>query len=150
MKNTYQILYGISILLFIMVVLGGSITKPVFNNFSVKTLEISGVKRSAIDSIDSRIDDIFYNVNRLQLQIEKLKNLFSEKEIDESKYQRQENKVFARNIYNPLNEILIVFFRIGFFFISVIIFMGGVIIHLINRSSEIRRRVARLEEAIYQ
>lgn len=148
MKNTYQVLYGISIILFIIVLLGGTLTKPVFNNFSTRTLETAGVKKSAIDSVDSRIDDLLYNVNKVQLQIEKLKNLFSDKEIDETKYQKQENKIFARNIYNPMNEILIVFFRIGFFFISVILFLSGVIIHLVYRSQDLRRRVTKLEEII--
>jgi hypothetical protein len=150
MKNTYQVLYGISIILFILVIIGGSITKPIFNNFSTRTLETAGVKKSAIDSVDSRIDDLVYNVTKVQLQIEKLKNIFFDKEIDESKFQRQENKVFTRNIYNPLNEILVVFFRIGFFFISVIMLMSGVIVHLVYRSGDLRRRVDMLEKAIYQ
>lgn len=145
MKNFYQILYGVSGLLLIIVILGGSITKPVFNNYSVRTLETAGVKKSAMDSIDSRIDDMLYNVKKVQLQIEKIKNIFSNDQIDESKYQKTKSEVFVKNIYNPLNELLIVFYRTGFFFISLILFLTAVIFQLVYRSVDLRRRIEKLE-----
>lgn len=146
MKAAYQILYGMSAILLLMVLLGGSVTKPVFDNFSTRTLETAGVKKASIDSIDSKIDNALYMVNKVQLQIEKLKNIFSDKEIDESKYQKVKNEMFARNIYNPMNELLIVFYRIGFFFISIILFLSAVIFHLAYRSTDLRRRVTNLEK----
>lgn len=148
MKNLYQILYGVAGLLFLLVILGGSLTKPVFNNYSVKTLESAGVKKSSMDSIDSRIDDMLYNVKKVQLQIEKIKNIFSSEEIDESKYQRTKSEVFVKNIYNPLNEMLMVFYRIGFFFVSIILLLSAIIVQLLYRSSDLRRRVEKLEAAI--
>jgi len=148
MKNLYQILYGVAGLLFLTVILGGSLTKPVFNNYSVKTLESAGVKKASMDSIDSRIDDMLFNVKKVQLQIEKIKNIFSSDQIDESKYQRTKSEVFVKNIYNPLNELVIVFYRIGFFFISIILLLTAVIIQLIYRSKDLRRRVENLETAI--
>lgn len=148
MKNLYQILYGVSGLLFLIVILGGSLTKPVFNNYSVKTLESAGVKKASMDSIDSRIDDMLYNVKKVQLQIEKIKNIFSSDQIDESKYQRTKSEVVAKNIYNPLNELVIVFYRIGFFFTSIILLLTAVIIQLVYRSKDLRRRVENLETAI--
>lgn len=148
MKNLYQILYGVSGLLFLLVILGGSLTKPVFNNYSVKTLESAGVKKASMDSIDSRIDDMLHNVKKVQLQIEKIKNIFSSEEIDESKYQRTKSEVFVKNIYNPLNEMLIVFYRIGFFFVSIILLLSAIIVQLLYRSSDLRRRVEKLEAAI--
>lgn len=150
MKNLYQILYGMSGLLVLIVLLGGSLTKPMFNNFSVKTLESSGIKRAAMDSLDSRVDDMLYTVSKVQLQIEKLKNIFSSKEIDESKYVRTKNEVFVRNIYNPLNELIIVFYRIGFFVIAIILLLCGVIFQLIYRSVDLRRRVTLLEKAMFR
>lgn len=148
MKNLYQILYGVAGLLFLLVILGGSLTKPVFNNYSVKTLESAGVKKASMDSIDSRIDDMLYNVKKVQLQIEKIKNIFSSEEIDESKYQRTKSEVFVKNIYNPLNEMLMVFYRIGFFFVSIILLLSAIIVQLLYRSSDLRRRVEKLEAAI--
>lgn len=148
MKNTYQILYGVSALLFLTVLLGGSLTKPVFNNFSARTLETAGIKKASIDSIDSKYDDIMYTVTKVELQIEKLKNLFSDKEIDESKFQKQKHELFSRNIYSPLNELVIVFYRIGFFFVSIIILLSGVIAQLAYRSINLRMRVGMLEKRL--
>jgi hypothetical protein len=148
MKNLYQLLYGVAALLLLTVILGGSLTKPVFNNYSVRTLETAGVKKASMDSIDSRIDDMLFSVKKVQLQIEKIKNIFSIDEIDESKYQRTKSEVFVKNIYNPLNELLIVFYRIGFFFVSIIILLTAVIFQLIYRSRDLRRRVEKLESKI--
>jgi len=145
MKNLYQLLYGVAALLLLTVILGGSLTKPVFNNYSVRTLETAGVKKASMDSIDSRIDDMLFSVKKVQLQIEKIKNIFSSDEIDESKYQRTKSEVFVKNIYNPLNELLIVFYRIGFFFVSIIFLLSAVIFQLIYRSRDLRRRVEKLE-----
>ncbi len=148
MKNLYQILYGVAGLLLLLVILGGSLTKPVFNNYSVKTLESAGVKKASMDSIDSRIDDMLYSVKKVQLQIEKIKNIFSSDQIDETKYQRTKSEVFVKNIYTPLNEMLIVFYRIGFFFISIILLLSAVIFQLIYRSADLRRRVEKLEKVL--
>lgn len=148
MKNLYQILYGIAALLLVIVLLGGSLTKPVFNNYSVKTLEEDGVKKSSMDSLDSRIDDMLFAVKKVQLQIDKLKNIFSDKEVDENKYQRVKNEVFVKNIYSPLNELVIVFYRTVFFFLSVIIFLIAVILHLSYRGLDLRIRIDKLEKAI--
>ncbi len=121
MKNLYQILYGIAGLMLLIVLLGGSLTKPVFNNFSTRTMETAGIRKASIDSLDGRIDDMLYTVKKVQLQIEKIKNIFSSEEVDESKFQRTKSEVFARNVYNPVNELLITFYRIGYFFISIIV-----------------------------
>jgi hypothetical protein len=88
---------------------------------------------------------MLFGLKKIQLQIDKLKNIFSDKDIDESKYQRVKNEVFARNIYNPINELAIVFYRIGFFFISIILLLSAVIFQLIFRSQDLRRRVEKLE-----
>jgi len=101
-----------------------------------------------MDSLDSRIDDMLFAVKEVQLQIDKLKNIFSDKEIDETKYQRVKNEVFVKNIYSPLNELVIVFYRIGFFFLSIIILLLAVIFHIMYRSIDLRRRIEKLEKAI--
>ncbi len=148
MKNLYQVLYGVAGLLFLIVILGGTVTKPIFNNFSTRTIETAGVKKVSLDSIDSKVDDMLFGLKKIQLQIDKLKNIFSDKEIDESKYQRVKNEVFTRNIYNPINELAIVFYRIGFFFISIIFLLTVVIFQLIYRSQDLRRRVEKLENKL--
>ncbi len=148
MKNLYQVLYGVAGLMLLIVLLGGSITKPVFNNFSTRTMETAGIRKASIDSLDGRIDDMLYTVKKVQLQIEKIKNIFSSEQVDESKFQRTKSEVFAKNVYNPVNELLITFYRIGYFFISIIILLAAVIFQLIYRSSDLRRRVEKLEASL--
>lgn len=148
MKNLYQVLYGVAGLMLLIVLLGGSITKPVFNNFSTRTMETAGIRKASIDSLDGRIDDMLYTVKKVQLQIEKIKNIFSSEQVDESKFQRTKSEVFAKNVYNPVNELLITFYRIGYFFISIIILLAAVIFQLIYRSGDLRRRVEKLEASL--
>ncbi len=148
MKNLYQLLYGIAGLMLLIVILGGSLTKPIFNNFSTRTMATAGIRKSSIDSLDGRIDDMLHTVKKVQLQIEKIKNIFSSDQIDESKFQRTKSEVFAKNIYNPVNELLIAFYRIGYFFISVIVLLSAVIFQLIYRSTDLRRRVEKLEASL--
>lgn len=148
MKNLYQVLYGVAGLMLLIVLLGGSLTKPVFNNFSTRTMETAGIRKASIDSLDGRIDDMLYTVKKVQLQIEKIKNIFSSEQVDESKFQRTKSEVFAKNVYNPINELLITFYRIGYFFISIIILLAAVIFQLIYRSGDLRRRVEKLEASL--
>ena len=148
MKNLYQILYGVAGLMLLIVLLGGSLTKPVFNNFSTRTMETAGIRKASIDSLDGRIDDMLYTVKKVQLQIEKIKNIFSSEQVDESKFQRTKSEVFARNVYNPVNELLITFYRIGYFFISIIVLLAAVIFQLIYRAGDLRRRVEKLEASL--
>jgi hypothetical protein len=54
--------------------------------------------------------------------------------------------MIKRNIYNPINEVIIVSYRLGLFFMSVILFLSALIAHLAIRSFDLRRRVTRLEE----
>ncbi|HMT11366.1 MAG TPA: hypothetical protein PKA39_07055, partial [Ignavibacteria bacterium] len=135
-------------LMLLIVLLGGSLTKPVFNNFSTRTMETAGIRKASIDSLDGRIDDMLYTVKKVQLQIEKIKNIFSSEEVDESKFQRTKSEVFARNVYIPVNELLITFYRIGYFFISIIVLLAAVIFQLIYRSGDLRRRVEKLEASL--
>jgi len=148
MKNLYQILYGVAGLMLLIVLLGGSLTKPVFNNFSTRTMETAGIRKASIDSLDGRIDDMLYTVKKVQLQIEKIKNIFSSEQVDESKFQHTKSEVFARNVYNPVNELLITFYRIGYFFISIIVLLAAVIFQLTYRSGDLRRRVEKLEASL--
>lgn len=148
MKNLYQILYGVAGLLFVIVILGGTVTRPIFNNFSTRTIETAGVKKASIDSLDSRVDDMLFGLKKIQLQIDKIKNIFSDKDIDQSKYQRVKHEVFVRNIYDPINGLVIIFYRIGFFFITVILLLSAVIIQLIFRSKDLRSRVEKLESKL--
>ncbi|MEO6694196.1 MAG: hypothetical protein ABIO41_03230, partial [Ignavibacteria bacterium] len=76
MKITYMILYFLSGILFLMALLGSSVTKPMFDSISEKTIELSGFRKSYLQSVDNRIDELIYKSKQIELQIEKLKNFF--------------------------------------------------------------------------
>ncbi|HRI83855.1 MAG TPA: hypothetical protein PK536_00255, partial [Ignavibacteria bacterium] len=82
MKNTYIALYVLSFLIFIFTLSGGSLTRPVFESLSEKTIEKTGFKKSYVQSFDSRIDDMIFKSKQIELQIEKIKNFFSSDKID--------------------------------------------------------------------
>ena len=145
MKNAYQIFYIISGLLFVIVLLGGSLTKSAFNNFSEKSLNAIGITKSSIDSIDGSIDEVLFKVNRVSFQIEKLKNLLSDEKPIESISEKKRNEVIYRNVYKPINEILITIYRLIFLLISIIIFFSAVIFHLINKGIALKGRINIME-----
>ena len=145
MKNTYQILYVTAAVIFLMVLFGGTVTKPVFMGFAERTLETAGIEKSKIDSVDGKIDDIIYSVNKVQLQIEKMKNIFSDKEIDLEKFRKRKNETFANIVYYPLSELVIVFYRVTFFFLGFVILLFAVIAQLISRGISLRKRITEIE-----
>lgn len=148
MKTLYKILYIIGIVLFFIALTGGSLFKPLFSSVSASTLEAAGVKESYITATDEKIDDMFFTMKRVELQIEKLKNFFSSDKIDESKYQRENNELLKKNIYEPLIGVFSYFYRFAFFLISLIVILAGGICHVIYRGMDLRRRVNRLEEQL--
>lgn len=148
MKITYILLYCLSGVLFFSALLGNSVTKPAFDSISEKTLEFSGFKKSYVQSVDDKIDELVYKSKQLELQIEKIKNFFSSEKVDESKYQMKENDMLETAFYNPLIMTFNYIYRIGLIFISMIVLSFAVIFHIGYRSFELRKRVRRLEEIV--
>jgi hypothetical protein len=148
MKIVYNVFYITALIVIFIVLLGGSMTKPIFNSISEETLELAGIKRAHIDSADDKIDEVFYSAKKVELQIEKLKNLFSQDEIDESKYKKVKNYFVYGTFYKPLIEMFNYVYRIFFFFAAVILLLCGVISHIICRNMDLRRRVSELERII--
>lgn len=148
MKTTYIILYWLSGLIFLIAILGSSLTKYVFNSISEETLEFSGVNKSYFQSVDGKIDELVYKTKQVELQIEKVKKIFSSEKIDESKYQKEESAMLEKSIYNPLIKVFNYLYRIGFILISFIVLSFAVVFHLGYRSIDLRRRVVRLEQKV--
>ncbi|MBV6477303.1 MAG: hypothetical protein HGGPFJEG_00041 [Ignavibacteria bacterium] len=148
MKIFYIVLYCISALLFIVAMLGSSITKDLFDSYSEKTLEYSGLKKNSVQNIDNKIDDLIYKSKQIELKIERIKNFFSQEKIDESKYQRENTALLQKNIYDPLINMLNQIFRFAMMFVSVVFLMFAVIFHLAYRGIELRKRVYRLEAIV--
>ena len=148
MKIAYNVFYIFTIMLVFIALMGGSMTKPLFNSISEETLEFAGIKRAHIDAADDKIDEVFYSAKKVELQIEKLKNLFSQDKIDESKYQKEKNYFIFGTFYKPLIEMLNYVYRIFFIFAAIFFFLFGVISHIIYRNMDLRRRVRELERII--
>lgn len=148
MKITYIILYAVSIILFLIAMLGSSLTKNIFTSYSEKTLEYSGLRKNSIQSIDNKIDDLVYKSKQIELKIEKIKNLFSSEEIDESKYQRENSALIQRSVYDPLVNLVNNIFRASLVFVSVIVLLFAVIVHIIYRSIDLRKRIRKLEAIV--
>jgi hypothetical protein len=148
MKNLYNALYISGALMFLISVLGGSITKPLFSTMSENALETAGLKKSYVFAADDKIDDTFYMIRKIEYQVERIKNIFSSEKIDESRFKREQNNLIENNLYSPLVLTLNYVFRLGLFLTGVIMALTGVIVHLVHRSLDLRSRVARLEAVI--
>ncbi|MBK8383440.1 MAG: hypothetical protein IPL16_16440 [Ignavibacteria bacterium] len=149
MKIIYVLLYCLSGIMFLTAILGSSLTEPVFNRISERTMETAGFKKSYFQSADDRIDDLVYKSRQIELQIEKIKNFFSSEKIDESKYSREKTSLLEKTFYNPLIGLFNVIFRTGLIFISFLMLSFAVIFHLAYRGSELRKRVRKLEEIVF-
>ena len=149
MKIVYNVFYIFALILLFVALMGGSMTKSVFDSISEETLEFAGINKADIDSADDRIDDVFYSAKKVELQIEKLKNLFSQDKIDESKYQRVKNNFIYKTFYQPLVIMFNHVYRIFFCVAAVFFFLFGVVSHLIYRNLDLRRRVKELERIVF-
>lgn len=76
MKIIYIFLYSLSGLMFLTALLGSSLTEPLFNGVSQRTMEAAGFKKSYFQTADDKIDDLVYKSKQIELQIEKIKNFF--------------------------------------------------------------------------
>jgi hypothetical protein len=148
MKNLYKSLYISASVLFLISLLGGSLSKPLFNSISESALESGGLRKAYIHAADDKVDDLFHTIKKIEYQIERIKNIFSSEKVDESLYGRQQNYLIANNLYNPLIITLNYIFRSGLFLISLIIALSGVIAQLIYNGTNLRRRVAMLESIV--
>ncbi|MBL8007370.1 MAG: hypothetical protein JNJ56_07550 [Ignavibacteria bacterium] len=149
MKFTYILLYAASGILFMFALLGSNLTKPFFTSVSEKMLDYTGFKKSYVQSVDNKIDDLIYQSKQIELQIEKIKNFFSTDKIDENKYARQKSEMLENSIYKPMVELFNTVIRISFIFTAFFVLMCAVIFHLIYRGYVLRDRIRRLEEIVY-
>lgn len=149
MKFLYTGFYLLSIGVFILALLGGNISRPLFESISEKTIEKTGFRKAYVQSVDNKIDDLIYKSKQIELQIDKIKNFFSSDKIDESKYAKEESRMLENAVYTPVLNMFILMYRISFGILAIIILCFAVIFQLIYRSLDLRKRVRRLEEAMY-
>lgn len=148
MKIAYIILYSVSGLIFLTAFLGNSLTRPVFDSLSEKTLELSGFRKSYIESVDDKLDELVYKSKQIELQIEKIKKFFSSEKVDENLYKKEKSALLEKTFYDPLIILFNYVFRIGFLFLSLFFLFFALIIHLAYRSGDLRKRVRHLERIV--
>jgi len=148
MKFTYILLYIISGLLFLTAILGNSLTKPVFDSISEKTLGIAGFKKTYFQTVDDKIDDLIYKSKQIELQIEKIKKFFSSDRVDESLYKKENSELTEKTFYDPLVAMFNYVFRLSFALLSFIFLSFALVFHLAYRSFDLRKRVRALEERL--
>lgn len=150
MDSVYKVLYGVGIAIILISILGGSLFSTPFENLSKNTLALGGVKEEYVSAVDDKIDNIFYLGKRLEYRIEQLKNLFSKDKPDESEYQKEKNYLVRSSLYDPLVNIIMLFYRLSFFGLGLIILTFGVIFQILNKFIAYRDRVNYLESRLYE
>ena len=138
-----------SFTIFVVTLFGGNISRPLFESLSEKTIEKTGFRKAYVQSVDNKIDDLIYKSKQIELQIDKIRNFFSTDKIDETKYGREESRMLENAVYTPVLNMFILMYRISFGILSIMILCFAVIFQLIYKSLDLRKRVRRLEEAIY-
>ena len=150
MKITYTVLYIFSGMIFLAALLGNSLTRPMFDAMSEKTLEMAGFKKSYVESVDDKIDELVYKSKQIELQIEKIKKFFSSEKVDENLYKKEKSRLTERTFFDPMVMMFNYIYRFGFMFLSVIFLLFALIFHLSYRSLDLRKRVRHLENIVLQ
>jgi hypothetical protein len=148
MKFTYIFFYCAGGLILLIALLGNSLSKPLFDSISEKTLEVSGFKKTYFQSVDDKIDDLVYRAKQIELQIEKIKKFFSSDKVDENLYKKEKSEIMEKTFYDPLVKMFNYVYRLGFALMSFIFFCFALVFHLTYRSFDLRRRVRDLENRL--
>jgi len=148
MKTAYIILYSVSGLIFLTALLGNSLTKPMYNSLSEKTLELTGFRKSYIESVDDKLDELVYKSKQIELQIERIKKFFSSENVDENLYKKEKSELLEKTFYDPLIMLFNYVYRLGFVFLSLFFLFFALLFHLAYRSGELRKRVSYLESIV--
>jgi len=149
MKTAYIILYSVSGLIFLTALLGNSLTKPMYNSLSEKTLELTGFRKSYIESVDDKLDELVYKSKQIELQIERIKKFFSSENVDENLYKKEKSELLEKTFYDPLIMLFNYVYRLGFVFLSLFFLFFALLFHLAYRSGELRKRVSYLESIVF-
>lgn len=150
MDTVYKVLYGVGSTIMLITILGGSIFSKPFENLSKSTIAMGGVKEEYVSTVDDKIDDIFYLGKRLEYRLEQLKNLFSKDKPDESDYRKEKNYLVRSSMYDPLVNIVKLFYRLSFFGLGLIVLTFGVIFQILNKFILYKDKVNFLEARLYE
>jgi hypothetical protein len=148
MKTIIYSFYLVSVFLIAVALLGGSVSKPLVDGYSMKTIQTIGIDKAKIDTMDVLIDNSIYNMNLMMYKIEKLKNTLTLQDNNTKPVEFQNYKYLYNSVYMPILSTVSFALRILIGFTGVFILMITALIHSVSSYFELRRRVFILEQKI--
>lgn len=148
MKTLIYSFYLVSVFMIVVSLLGGSLTKPLVEGYSMKTIQTIGIDKAKIDTMDVLIDNSIYNMNLMMYKIEKLKNTLTLQDDNTKPLEFQHYKYLYNAVYIPIISAVSFLLRIIIGFSGTFIFMVTALVHSISSYFSLRRRVTILEKKL--
>ncbi|MFZ4590581.1 MAG: hypothetical protein ACOYN6_06260 [Ignavibacteria bacterium] len=148
MKTIIYSFYLVAVFMIGVAVFGGSLSKPLIEGYSMKTIQTIGIDKAKIDTMDVLIDNSIYNMNLMMYKIEKLKNTLTLQEDNSKPLEFQHYKYLYNAVYMPILSAISFILRIIIGFTGIFILMLTALIHSISSYFDLRRRVFNLEQKI--
>lgn len=150
MDSVYKALYIFGVALIIISIFGGSLFAFLFESLSKNSLEIAGVRKEYVTVADNKIDEIIFIEKRFEYRFEQLKSFFSDNKPDERDYQKEKNFIIRNTFYNPIVDIVELFYRLTSFGFAIMVILFGVVFHLLGKLFLYRDKINALELKVYE
>ncbi|KXK02413.1 MAG: hypothetical protein UZ04_CHB001001706 [Chlorobi bacterium OLB4] len=150
MNSVYKALYIFGVALIIISIFGGSLFAFLFESLSKNSLEIAGVREEYVTVADNKIDEIIFIEKRFEYRFEQLKSFFSDNKPDERDYQKEKNFIIRNTFYNPIVDIVELFYRLTSFGFAIMVILFGVVFHLLGKLFLYRDKINALELKVYE
>lgn len=148
MKTIIYSFYLVAVFMIGVAVFGGSLSKPLIEGYSMKTIQTIGIDKAKIDTMDVLIDNSIYNMNLMMYKIEKLKNTLTLQEDNSKPLEFQHYKYLYNAVYMPILFAVSFMLRIIIGFTGIFILMVTALVHSISSYFSLRRRVSVLEQKL--
>jgi hypothetical protein len=129
-------------------VLGGSLTRPLVEGYSMKTIQKIGIDKAQIDTMDVLIDNSIYNMNLMMYKIEKMKNTLTLREDNNKPLEFQHYKYIYNAVYLPILYAITYLLRIIIGFAGIFILILTALVHSIFSYFDLKKRVNILEKVL--
>jgi len=148
MKTIIYSFYAIAIFMVGVAVLGGSLTRPLVEGYSMKTIQKIGIDKAQIDTMDVLIDNSIYNMNLMMYKIEKMKNTLTLREDNNKPLEFQHYKYIYNAVYVPILYTITYLLRIIIGFAGIFILILTALVHSIFSYFDLKKRVNILEKVL--
>ncbi|MCX6157956.1 MAG: hypothetical protein WCK13_08630 [Ignavibacteriota bacterium] len=148
MKTIIYSFYMVSVFMIAVALLGGSLTRPLVDGYSMKTIQTIGIDKAKIDTMDVLIDNSIYNMNLMMYKIEKLKNTLTLQDDNTKPIDFRNYKYLYNSVYMPIVSAVSYVMRIVIGFTGIFILMLTALVHSISSYLSLRKRVTVLEQKL--